>query len=157
MLSIETIFKNEDNAKLTYDNQLQEYLDQYDDKNGFVFANIIMKDHIKDLPDTPKFFCIVNYDTSDKSGSHWVAIIKDKNLVFYFDSYGMIPIKEVKNRFPTEKVIYNDYAVQKINSNICGHLCIAFIEHIVVKEKSFYSFLTECEKYSKRYKNDIKQ
>ena len=155
MLSLESIFKNEDKADLTYDSQLRKHLNQYTGLNEFIFNDIIMKDQIINLPNNRKLFCIVNYDTSEKEGSHWVAIVKDENLVFYFDSYGLFPLIEIKQRFPSQKKVYNDYAVQKKDSNICGHLCIAFIEHLVVNKKSYYEFLSECEKYSKRYKNDI--
>jgi hypothetical protein len=154
MINLKQVFENEKKMDLTYDSELRNYLNKYSGMNEYVFNDILMKDQIKNLPQNKKLFCIVNYDTSEKSGSHWVAIVKDNNIVFYFDSYGIYPLKEVKQRYPNKKIIYNDYAVQKINSNICGHLCIAFIEHIVVKQKSYYDFLTECDKYSTRYKND---
>jgi hypothetical protein len=154
MIDLKYIFKNEDKLDLTYDNQLRDYLGRYDGHNGFRFNGIIMKDEIKNLPNDGNFFCIINYDKSHQSGSHWIAIVKNNNLVYYFDSYGMIPLKEMKEKFPKKKVLYNDYAVQKTQSNICGQLCLSFIEHLVVLEKSYYFFLGECDKYSTRYKND---
>ena len=34
---------------------------------------------------------IWNVDEKDKPGSHWVAVIKDKAIIYFFDSYGKTP------------------------------------------------------------------
>jgi hypothetical protein len=154
MLDLKQIFKNEDKYKATYDHELSKYLQKYDLKNCYTFAGVITKDKVKFLPIDTNFFAIINYDTAEKSGSHWVGCIKTNDTIQYFDSYGMIPLKEIKNRYSKYRIEYNDYAIQKLGSNICGHLCISFIEYIVVRKKSYYEFLTKLEKYSIRYKND---
>ena len=154
MLDLKKIFKNEDKYKATYDYELVEYLQKYDIKYGYKFAGVITKDKVKYLPKDTNFFAIINYDTAEKTGSHWVGCIKTNDTIQYFDSYGLIPLKEIKENFKNHRIEYLDYAVQQTATNICGHLCIAFIEYIVVKKKTYYDFLSKCEKYSNRYKSD---
>ena len=42
---------------------------------------------------------VINLDPHDKPGSHWVALYFDlkKMEIYYFDSYGIYPPKEVEN------------------------------------------------------------
>ena len=38
---------------------------------------------------------IINTDTSDKSGEHWVVIyFRNNNEAIYFDSYGLPPLED---------------------------------------------------------------
>ena len=46
-----------------------------------------------------KMFFRVNYDNSDLSGSHWVAVVKNNQFDYYFDSYGLRPLAEVIDKF----------------------------------------------------------
>ena len=42
---------------------------------------------------------VINLDTHDKGGSHWVGLYTDllKKQIYFFDSYGHKPEKEIKN------------------------------------------------------------
>lgn len=58
-------------------------------------------------------------------GTHWTALIKTSNKIFYFDSYGAPPPQTILNAFPN--IISNRYAIQSINSKACGYYCILFL------------------------------
>lgn len=73
---------------------------------------------------------LINLDKENQKGSHWVGIFAEglKKTIYYFDSYAMEPVKEVKNflnEFP--KIIRNKFPYQSIYSNVCGHYVIVFI------------------------------
>ena len=44
---------------------------------------------------------IVNVNTSDQSGSHWVCYYRSKNDRLYFDSYGQITSVEIQQYLKT--------------------------------------------------------
>jgi hypothetical protein len=63
---------------------------------------------------------IFNLDTSDKPGSHWVAVCKSNRYITY-DSFGR-NIKKISNSLFTEKDREQEYT-----ENNCGQRCIAFL------------------------------
>ncbi len=71
---------------------------------------------------------IINLDTKDSGGTHWIAYYKRNRVVKYFDSFGDLrPPIEVINYFKDCTVVYNKSALQTFNTNNCGHLCLAFL------------------------------
>lgn len=74
---------------------------------------------------------IVNLDSSSGSGTHWVCYHKRGNFVEYFDSYGDLPPpQEITKKYLAGNYIsYNKSGYQSLdgNSEICGHLCLAFL------------------------------
>lgn len=74
---------------------------------------------------------IINLDSKEKQGTHWVAYIKEHNTVTYFDSYGNLPPpKELVQYFKSRgsvKIRYNYDVVQKYNSYQCGQYCLKFL------------------------------
>lgn len=83
------------------------------------------------LPQTPnnKESAIVNLDLNKNSGTHWVAYLKNDNVVHYFDSFGDLkPPREVVSYFgPHVKLFYNTEPYQTYNQWNCGHLCLSFL------------------------------
>lgn len=73
---------------------------------------------------------ILNLDTSQNPGTHWVAYCKINNYCEYFDSYGDLkPPKELIMYLTKSTNIYYNYInYQKNNSHNCGHLCIKFLK-----------------------------
>ncbi len=153
--SIKEIFDNEDILKLTYNVDLIEYLKKYDGKKGYVFTGVLMRDEIVNMPIHDKQFFIVNYDKSTQEGSHWVAVVKNKDKVYHFGSFGLPPLQEVKARFSRYKIYYSDTPMQLTTSSICGYLCLKFIEWMIQEKRSFYEFLSKCMTHSNRYKKDV--
>ncbi len=67
---------------------------------------------------------IANTDKSDESGTHWVAMYKDKTSCDYFDSYGNVPFE---NKFLRENFSCNKNVLQSPYSDVCGHYCLYFL------------------------------
>tara|TARA_B100001996_G_scaffold288651_1_gene228911 strand:+ start:1360 stop:2208 length:849 start_codon:yes stop_codon:yes gene_type:complete len=91
------------------------------------------------------FGAIFNTDPHDKGGQHWIALFVNlkKGEIFYFDSVGDKPPKEVQsliNRFRSEgeKYLNIDSVSVRINktrhqhgNTECGIYCLAFIHHML--------------------------
>lgn len=70
---------------------------------------------------------IVNLDTTNGPGTHWVAYYKNYNYKEYFDSFGNLqPPLEIIN-YLKPPIEYNYKQKQKFNTYNCGHLCIQFL------------------------------
>lgn len=71
---------------------------------------------------------IVNLDSSDGNGTHWVAYKKCGSNVVYFDSFGNLkPPIELAKYLRGLNLTYNHDRYQKFNSINCGHLCLEFL------------------------------
>lgn len=83
------------------------------------------------LPHKPKQneCAIINLDEWKNLGTHWVAYIKRRNQVFYFDSFGALkPPKElVRYLGKNVEIFYNNQQYQNYNQINCGHLCLEFL------------------------------
>lgn len=82
------------------------------------------------LPSKPlKRECaVVNLDSVQNSGTHWVAYCKEGNVVYYFDSFGNLkPPLELVDYFNNCKILYNHTNHQSYKEFICGHLCLRFL------------------------------
>lgn len=71
---------------------------------------------------------IVNLDSTEGFGTHWVAYRKkNHNVAEYFDSFGDLkPPKELVNYLKCE-IFYNRDRYQNFNSKNCGRLCLEFL------------------------------
>lgn len=71
---------------------------------------------------------IVNLDSAENSGTHWLSISNiDPNVCYYFDSYGIVEIPiEIKKFMKTSNkpIICNHIDLQAINTESCGEFCI---------------------------------
>lgn len=77
--------------------------------------------------------CVVmNLDTNDGLGTHWVAYYKIYSIIYYFDSYGNLPPPtDLINYLGSDVNIYYNYMnFQEYGTVICGHLCITFLKNI---------------------------
>jgi hypothetical protein len=159
MLSLKSIFLQENHLPETFDIDLDVICINMAKKYNYQYFGSIMKDQLKLIPDIDKVFMIINYDKSNQTGSHWVALIKNGRNIFYFDSYAIPPLQKVFDRYSpiTNNIYYSNTPIQKTGSNICGQLCIAFFDEMFKKgvtNKSFLDFMNKSMKYSNRYKND---
>ena len=112
------------------------------------FRGVFMRDT---LPAKPrKNECaIVNLNTSKEIGSHWVCLAKIGELRCYFDSFGQdVPI-EIKKYLKTVNEYKNDEAViarntdivQRVNSHVCGHLCLFVLTSLMREHLSYQQVL----------------
>jgi hypothetical protein len=83
---------------------------------------------------TTKIGICFNFDKHDQPGSHWVASMIDlqEKAVYYYDSYGKPPPKEISDFFERcreqgiKQILYNDIRHQRKMSE-CGMYCIYFL------------------------------
>lgn len=68
------------------------------------------------LPTYGKF--IMNLDSGDNGGTHWVAVDCDNK--FYFDSFGFPPPEEVKHLVNC----HSSFEIQKVEEDTCGEYCL---------------------------------
>ena len=57
-----------------------------------------------------------------------MALYVNKNIVTYFDSFGVEHIsKEIKRFINNKNIIANIFRIQAYDSVMCGYFCIGFI------------------------------
>jgi hypothetical protein len=89
------------------------------------FRGVYLKSELKNLKPRVRECGIVNLDSG--KGTHWTAYRKNKNIVIYFDPFGIQPPKEVIEYFTHSKIYYTTDQIQDLNSSICGLLCLSFL------------------------------
>lgn len=97
------------------------------------------------------FSIIFNESKHDESGSHFVAIYSDKDIVYYFDSLGLKCENEYILKFVktfNKSFIQNKQQIQSYNSIFCGYFCLAFIIFMFQEKnfsciKQFYNLFSE--------------
>ena len=58
------------------------------------FKGVFMRDELTGTP--ANYECaIINLETSDKNGSHWVGYFKDGDDKYYIDAFGIRPPKDI--------------------------------------------------------------
>ena len=90
---------------------------------------------------------IMNFNTHDQFGSHWVCYLKKGRTRIYFDSFGQITPLELQKYLKTTMELQNGTPVierntgivQRPNTKICGHLCLFVLtslmrEHLTYQE-----------------------
>jgi hypothetical protein len=107
-----------------------------------------MKDEIKKLNRIKKLpiYCIINYHTTEQPGIHHVAMYKDKDKRFYFDSYGYPPLKDAIEFLKTESksLIYSTFKIQPDNSKICGQISL-YVLFCLSKGDDFFDIILSLE------------
>lgn len=85
-----------------------------------------MRDTLNARP-LPNESVILNLDSAEGRGTHWVCFVKREDTAIYFDPYGNLPPPlEVMKYLHNCKILYNRDRVQNTNWN-CGHLCVEFL------------------------------
>jgi hypothetical protein len=73
---------------------------------------------------------IINMDDFVNKGTHWTAYYKTKTKNYYFDSFGnLTPPIELK-KYLGCAIKYNTIRYQNFNENVCGHLCLLWLDYI---------------------------
>ena len=103
--------------------------------------------HIDELPKrvNEKECGIVNLSPHEQLGTHWVSYVKDHSTRIYFDSFGRKTPLEIQKYMKTAKEFRNDAPViqrntdivQRVNTKICGHLCLFVLTSLMRENFSF--------------------
>ena len=63
---------------------------------------------------------VINLDEYHDTGTHWVALYVNNNIVTYFDSFGVEHIpKEIMEFINRKKIITNIYRIQAYDLIMC--------------------------------------
>ena len=97
---------------------------------------------------------IVNFNTSNQPGSHWVCYYCNKTERFYFDSYGQITPVEIQrylkagSKFDRGKEVIqrNTDIVQAANASVCDHLRL-FVWKSLASGSQVQSILNHMQHY----------
>jgi hypothetical protein len=88
---------------------------------------IYMKDEIPS--DLKEGNYIINLENSNQSGSHWTCFVKDKNNVYYYDSFGVVMPQNAYDIFikNADNIYYIDKHDQFLDSTSCGWWVVSFL------------------------------
>jgi hypothetical protein len=96
-------------------------------------VQVCSRDMLPSRLDRSRTACfVINTDTSDLPGSHWVALFYTSLSQFeYFDSFGLPPLhREIASFIRNNSdrpLVYNGRALQDINNSTCGLYAIHFL------------------------------
>jgi len=112
------------------------------------FRGVFMRDT---LPTKPKKVecAVINLNRSNEVGSHWVCFAKVGKTRLYFDSFGQDVPLEIMIYLKTSKEYQNDVAViarntdivQRVNTHVCGHLCLFVLTSLMRKHLTYQQVL----------------
>jgi hypothetical protein len=99
---------------------------------GNKYVGTFTSDKFPKLTDN-KPYCIINVDTSNQTGSHWVGVCKYKgeDKYLFFDSFGRKSVSLISNvvkYLGKNKIIDTNYDKdQLIKQTDCGQRCLGFL------------------------------
>lgn len=80
----------------------------------------------------PREVGIVNLDSSDGKGTHWVCYSKMKENIYYFDSFGLDPPMELqeylKGKDKKSFIELSTFQIQKFGTHHCGYYCLLLLK-----------------------------
>ena len=77
----------------------------------------------------------VNIDNGFQGGTHWTCFTVKDNKSYYFDSFGGAPDKYLLKQLP-KPIIYHNYKIQDIYSQLCGSYCLYFF--YLIERMNYY-------------------
>jgi hypothetical protein len=87
---------------------------------------------------------VINLDDSDssKGGTHWVALVINKNNACYFDPFGILPPTEIKYFCKNKMLTFSKDQIQNEKQSSCGYYCLAFLHYMTIHIKQNISIKT---------------
>lgn len=109
-----------------FDYELEEYAKKLKIPH---FRGVLMRDELNNRHPWINECSIINLDSSDGPGTHWVAYNKKSDKTEYFDSFGDLkPPKElIEYLGSNNKIMYNRDKYQTYSTSNCGKLCLQFL------------------------------
>ena len=107
------------------ENQITTYMlgDEYISK---YFVQVVSYDELPNKSEIPVLY-VVNTDTSEGFGKHWVCVFIQEDMIEYFDSLGKEP-KELYKFLRNQNIPFK-YSLKQIQQNysdVCGDYCILY-------------------------------
>lgn len=95
------------------------------------FRGIFMRDTLPPQGIGEREVGIVNLDSFEGKGTHWVCYSKVKDKLYYFDSFGLDPpielqeyLKDGKDR----KIELSTFKIQEFGNHHCGYYCLVVLK-----------------------------
>ena len=83
-----------------------------------------MRDEIiPTLKNKTKYYAIVNIHTSQQRGVHHSALYRNNEQMYFFDSYGLDPTKEIID-LKMSDLICSTFQIQQLGESNCGQLSL---------------------------------
>ena len=94
---------------------------------------------------------IVNLSPHEQLGTHWVCYVKNHSALIYFNSFEQKTPLEIQHYLKTKQDFRNDIPaiqrntdiVQRINTKICGHLCLFVLTSLMCENFSFQQVIDQ--------------
>ena len=127
------------------ESELNKHLEKVENYIGSFARNELHQIKIKTFPT----FFVINLDTRQSYGTHWIALAVYQNEIYICDSLGGInpsstlPIELIDylNILTNHRQIFMTKQLQSINSEFCGQYCVLFIKQMS-ENNSFCQFLS---------------
>jgi len=103
-----------------------------------IFRGVFMRDNLNLSPNKEEIG-ILNLDSIENNGTHWVLYYKSNHNCYYFDSFGQGPPEELL-KYLKNNIWASTFVLQEIGSKYCGYLCICLLKYIVEYKKFRNSF-----------------
>ena len=110
------------------------------------FRGVFMVDELSKLTPLNNECGIINLETSNKNGSHWVCWWRNENDKYYFDSFGINPDKRVI-KYLKSPILYSTYQIQQYNDTNCGLWCLFVLNKLNQGEDFIDIILNILNKY----------
>ena len=105
-----------------------------DEHIGPIFLGVHPADRIPTLRGKSCF--ILNTDSHDKPGQHWICVFHDGVKTFiYFDSYGYPPTKWNRHWSVFNSFLQNRVDLQQETSDVCGDYCLFVLKQLASQTK----------------------
>lgn len=83
---------------------------------------------------------IINTQTSNLPGQHWIAVtVCDSDRAYIFDSFGVPPptllISQLRQR-GIRKIYYNKKQIQSFDTLLCGQLALQHLLHVDISGRT---------------------
>ncbi len=105
------------------------YIDTLMEKISSSFRGTFSIDNIPMFTEK-SFSIIVNLSKENEKGTHFIGISLFKNVIVYFDSYGVETINLTIEKYLKKyrkKIIHSNIQLQHLFSSHCGFFCISCI------------------------------
>jgi hypothetical protein len=107
-------------------------LDRIAQYYGFPIS-VLMKDELKNHKLKSGNYIINLESSTSGSGTHWMSMKTSNKEIFYQDSFGIIPPKEVTDfckRIVNSRLAFSEIQMQNITSETCGWYAIGLLIHL---------------------------